>query len=639
MYEHLTSTTVYRWGTRHAFTRWSDGRTLPLLRGGDGDPTPAEQLLADLQAGTIETPEALTERLGALSPNDLAAFEQATVGLFDAIVDGTAEVEDGADRLAVLETLANAIEGARSEGTRREDAAAAEQASIDAIRNRVHTDPENANGDGGAEGEAAGGDGDPGDQATEPAAAAPAATPEPEPVSAAAPPPAPVISRVAVRRPTPQPTRSSGQAARSVITAAADCPGFSAGQEIPGIEALTEALSRRADALAGVTIPEGGAPMKYLVATARATYPEDRDLRTIQRNGMAVEQVITAAIGRNGERLRSLTAAGGFCAPAPPLYDQISISATDRPARNALPSFMAGRGKVMFMPSPLWTDYASGVRVWTSTNDVEALTNSNVRKGCVRVDCDDTQTVEVYAIPVCVTVGNFFDRTYPERRQAILDGVAAWQARFAERALLSKIATGSTTVTTGQTLGTIRDVLAVLDRAIAGFQSRWRVEDGFRLEWFAPRWLRNMMRADLVRALPVSGASITENLAVADGTLAGLLTARGLNVTWLWDGENGGTDQEFGAETGAALQNWPTRVISYLFHPGAHVFLDGGELNIGVQRDSTLNSTNDLQIWGETFEGLMTPGLESLRLDMDVCPSGEVSGSTDVTGSLCVVGS
>ncbi len=593
---------------------------------------PVEQLIADLQAGTIADAEALASRIAALTPEELTAFTEATVVLFDQIVDGEAEVEDGADRLEVLETLANAVDAARADSTRREAAAADEQARMDAIRSRVHPDTP-AEGEATEEGEPAPAEGERATSETPPAEGEPAPAGEPQPVAAAT--TAPRVTRVAVRRPV---ERSAPRPGTSVITAAAEVEGYAAGQPIPDLHAMTAALSRRADALRRITVAEGG-EVSYHVATIRADYPEERDLRRVQHNPQAVESMVAAVLGARSENLLAMTAAGGFCAPPTPLYDQIQIAEADRPARGALPSFMASRGRVTYQSSPNWTGYTSGVRKWTSTNDTEALNNANVRKACVRVDCGTDTTVEVYAIPVCVTVGNFFDRTFDERREAIVQDVMAWQARFAEREILQSIADNSTTVTSGTILGAVRDVSATLDRAIAGFFSRYRVGDAFRLEFWAPRWLRNMMRADLVRALPVSGASLEENLAVADAQLERLFTARGLNVTWLWDGERGGTNQEFGAEAGAALQNWPSNAITYLFHPGAHRFLDGGELNLGVVRDSTLNATNDLQIWSETFEGVMHPGLESLRIDMDLCPSGEISGTVDTTGSICLTGS
>ena len=605
-----------------------------------------EQLLADLAAGNIADAEALAARVAELDDEEVGALEAQATEQFDAIMDGTAELEEGVERLDALNTLADVVDATRADADRRYTEAAAAAEAEAQIAQRVHgeTQPEGGDGgdggDGGGEGEGDnGGDGggDDGGTTVETTTETTVETAEtePEPVPASATPPR--IGRIAVRRMPERVAATPTQAATTII-AAADGTGVTAGGRVADFEQLSQLLSERAEDLRSAVVAEGSVE-RARVATIRASYPAEQDLRAIQRNPQAVEQAVTAAIGRDGERYAAITAAGGFCAPAVPLYDQISIADAGRPARMALPSFQAQRGRVIYMPSPNWTGYASGVRKWTSTNDTEALSNSNVRKPCVRVDCPSELTAEVYAIPVCVTVGNFFDRTFDERRQAILDDVMAWQARFAERELLQAIADHSTTVTAGQTLGTIRDVLAILDRAMAGFISRYRVRDDFRMEWWAPRWLRNNMRADLVRALPVSGASLEENLAVADAQIERLIAARGINVTWLWDGERGGTDQEFGAEAGGSLQNWPTRVISYLFHPGAHRFLDGGELNLGVQRDSTLNATNDLQIWSETFEGAMHPGLESLRIDMDVCPSGEIAGTVDTTGVICTTGS
>jgi hypothetical protein len=608
---------------------------------------PVQELLEHLQAGDLSE-EQFAEALAALSDEQLAEFETVASETFDGIRAGEVEIEG--EPLVLLERIVDAVEATRSEAANRLSSAEAAQAAADALEDRLRpaaeTDPAGGDGD-----VPAGGEGD--TTETEPAEGdntpagdepvgdgEPTADAEPEPVAAAASPRRPAlprIGRVAARRPAARAPRPSTDAPRSVITAAADVPGFSAGQEIPGREQLAEAIVRRAEALRRVSIPEGG-EVSLHVATIRADYPEAQDLRSVGHDPRAVEQAITAALGQNNSELVSMTAAGGICAPPTPLYDQISIADDGRPARQALPSFQADRGGITFMPPPVWTDFTAGVRKWETDRDVEALTNSNVRKPCVRVDCDDAVTEEIYGIPVCVTVGNFYARTFDERVQAILDGVGAWQARFAERELLDKIGSESTSVSTEQTLGSTRDVLATLDRAIAGFRSRHRVADAFRLDFWAPRWLRDNMRADLVRSLPASGATLDEQLAVADATLDAFFARRMVNVTWLWDGENS-TDQEFGAEAGGSLQNWPTRAITYLFHPGAWLFLDGGVLDLGVVRDSTLNASNDLQIWSESFEGLAFRGLESLRIDMNICPSGEVSGTTDVTPLLCSTGS
>jgi hypothetical protein len=60
------------------------------------------------------------------------------------------------------------------------------------------------------------------------------------------------------------------------------------------------------------------------------------------------------------------------------------------------------------------------------------------------------------------------------------------------------------------------------------------------------------------------------------------------------------------------------------------LFLDGGTLDLGLVRDSTLNSTNDYKIFLETFEGVAKVGVESLRVTTPVILAG-ASAATVVT--------
>ncbi len=45
-------------------------------------------------------------------------------------------------------------------------------------------------------------------------------------------------------------------------------------------------------------------------------------------------------------------------------------------------------------------------------------------------------------------------------------------------------------------------------------------------------------------------------------------------------------------------------------------------VEFGIVRDSILNSTNDFQIFMETFEGICMVGHESLVITSTVCPNG-----------------
>lgn len=74
-----------------------------------------------------------------------------------------------------------------------------------------------------------------------------------------------------------------------------------------------------------------------------------------------------------------------------------------------------------------------------------------------------------------------------------------------------------------------------------------------------------------------------------------------------------------------------------LYPEGSWLFLDGGTLDLGFVRDSTLNSTNDYQVFAETFEAVALVGVESLALTMDLCPSG--AGSATASIDPCATGS
>jgi hypothetical protein len=59
----------------------------------------------------------------------------------------------------------------------------------------------------------------------------------------------------------------------------------------------------------------------------------------------------------------------------------------------------------------------------------------------------------------------------------------------------------------------------------------------------------------------------------------------------------------------------------FLFPPGSWLFLDGGELDLGIVRDSTLSATNDFESFAETWEAAAFVGSESLAVTSTVCPS------------------
>lgn len=81
------------------------------------------------------------------------------------------------------------------------------------------------------------------------------------------------------------------------------------------------------------------------------------------------------------------------------------------------------------------------------------------------------------------------------------------------------------------------------------------------------------------------------------------------------------------AAAGSNIPAYPTKIDALLFTTGTKLFLDGGTLDLGLVRDSSLNSRNRYRQFMETFEGVADRGVENLRLVMAVDPNGSTVGT------------
>lgn len=482
-------------------------------------------------------------------------------------------------------------------------------------------------------------DGDPDDADPEPEPAAdpepaepvaadpipePAADPEPLPVAAST---RPRLGRTGARRPAsthprPQPRPASGFGALGLVAAAAH-GNIQAGEPIQDEGKLADAFRYAIEASAGYS---GGGRVKVPIVSAPhrdnplAIYGEDRFLDGNLRGNMAKI--------RRANDPEAITAAGGICVPPMPVYSQPVIGDVTRPAWDRmLTRFGADRGAVTTLPPPILPEVEGAVGQWT--NDTDITPGQNV-KPCLTITCPEESTDEIYAVTECLRYGNFRASFFAEQIEAWLRLTAVQHARFAETLLLTQIGTESTQVTTGQLLGTTRDVLASLDRATASFESYHRAEN-VQWTWGAPDWLTDMMRADLARELP---GAYAERLAMADAQFAEMFARRGITPTWLFDGESG---QVFGAQGDGPLQGWPSTVVTYLYPTGSWLGLDGGRFDFGIIRDRALIETNEAIQFSETLEGAHFHGVGSWRLAMDCCPDG--SSSEPVSISPCDTGS
>lgn len=402
------------------------------------------------------------------------------------------------------------------------------------------------------------------------------------------------------RRPVPQAT-----AAPVAITAGADIPGYTAGSSMNDMNDVAEAMVKRIHSLRRVN---GGDGEQHIVASLTTSYPEDRTLGTdAQSNWDKVHEV------------QALVAAGGHQAPFEVKYDIFGFGTDARPVKAALPSFQADRGGIRYILPPVLSSYPNAVGIWTAANDA-AQTPNPAAKNSLTVAAAVETTVATDAVTLQLQFGNLVTRAYPELVARHNELALIQHAREAEQNLLAGLTAGSTAVTTSSLIGVARDFLVQVGKAATGYRSRHRLDPKDQLRVIIPSWVKDAMVADLTLAMP--GDSTMSAGSVIDG----YLSDRGVSASYTLD------QDIFGAQTVAALLEFPDSFTWWIFAEGTFLFLDGGTLDIGIIRDSTLVGTNDYKMFLETFEAVAKVGIEGLAVTSSISVNGVAAALRDTTG-------
>jgi hypothetical protein len=400
---------------------------------------------------------------------------------------------------------------------------------------------------------------------------------------------------------------SQSSAAPVAITAGADIPGYTAGSPMNDMSAVAEAMSKR---LHGLRRVNGGDGEQHIVASVTTSFPEERTLTQDAESNWAKIQAVTGP--------EALVASGGHAAPYTIKYDIFGLGTTARPVRDSLPTFQADRGGIRFVTPPVLSSYGDAVGIWTNAKDITPGTDT---KTSLTVSAAQENTVATDAVTLQLQFGNLMTRAYPELIARHNELGLIQHAREAEQNLLSKIGTASTAVTTTSLIGFGRDFLVQIGRAAAAYRSRHRLEADAPLRAIVPSWVADAMQADLALNMPGDGT-----LAVAQSEINGYVKARGVNLTTSLDAT------VFGAQGAAALLEFADSFTWYLFAEGSFLFLDGGTLDLGIIRDSSLVGTNDYKMFVETFENVAFVGVESLAITSTISVNGVAAALRDTTG-------
>jgi hypothetical protein len=395
------------------------------------------------------------------------------------------------------------------------------------------------------------------------------------------------------------------------ITAGADIPGYTAGSTINDMNEVAQAMEKRIHSLRRVN---GGDGEQHIVASITTQFDEARTLTTDAEANSAKVAVFAA-------ESKALVASGGHSTPFEVKYDIFAQGSTNvRPVRDSLPRFQADRGGIRFVTPPSFAGdtYANAVGVWTAANDSAETPGT---KASLTISAAAEVTASTDAVTLQLQFGNLMTRAYPELIARHNELALVQHAREAEQSLLSKIAAGSTAVTTSSLIGFGRDFLVQIRRAAVAYRSRHRIDPQTTLKAIIPSWVYDAMAADLTLAMPGDNT-----LAVSKSEIDGYLSTVNVELVASLDAT------VFGAQGAAALLEFPDSFVWYLFAEGTFLFLDGGSLDLGIIRDSTLVGTNDYKMFVETFEGLAKVGIESLAITSTISVNGVAAALRDTTG-------
>jgi hypothetical protein len=422
-------------------------------------------------------------------------------------------------------------------------------------------------------------------------------------------------TRPQLRRP-PTPSRDRLPAENSaVLTAAAGLDGIRGGQVLDRMK-LAEAMRTVARRLGPPAKSEAGIEQRFFIGQAVYPFPEERRLQPgeLDANTRKIQAVIPPSLpGVPGNQ--ALVASGGLCAPLEVIYTMPNFASQARPVRDALPSFAAERGGVNVPTATVISDITTAISVIDEAEDT--LGGTFATKSCQDLTCPAYTETAVTVIAHCREYGNLNARAWPEKIAHENDLTMAAHARTAEQYLLDRIKALSINVTYAADLGIMADFVDAVLRAQAGIRYRLRMTPGSVFRVLVPEHLREELSSDWIQT--------QFDRVQPQESVSAMLERYRINVSYYMDAPSTGAGA-WAAEAAGTLDDFPTDIQWAIFPEGEFIHVDGGTLDLGLVRDSTLNSTNDFQIFGETFENVarIGPAQGALWVTQTGAATGEV---------------
>lgn len=364
----------------------------------------------------------------------------------------------------------------------------------------------------------------------------------------------------------------------------------------------------------------------------------DSDQRLLANDPVTNYVMLNAAAdpGQATEHLQSLVASGTLCPPDNPIYNFVRYAVPQAPVEAALPTVPAPRGGLRYIHTPDFRAAREAIGTRTAAQNADPNTED---KPCSRAVCPNISEAYVTAVSECVKWDNLTYRAFPELVANYMADVAVNFASVKECLYLTAIDDASTEVTADvPAYGAMRALTFQLRAAASAYRKRQNMPRTAPLVWMAPNWLPDVLIADMVNDHALGLDMLTR---ASEGLIAQVFS--NLNILPVWYNDQAScTDtwtqdlQAWRYPQGAGDINlWPHEPITYLHAPGEFVRMDAGSLDVGLVRDSALNSTNDLELFAEQWVGVVHLGLEAIKITHTICPNGT---APDAVAELACVG-
>lgn len=315
-----------------------------------------------------------------------------------------------------------------------------------------------------------------------------------------------------------------------------------------------------------------------------------------------------------------------ICEPLDILRDIPDQFNTSEPVRDMFPSRPASRLGFQFTRSVGLADLAGAVALWDEEDQAAVDPDDpDTWKPCLLVDCPTPEDIKAEAVVACLLWDITHEMSNPENIANLMNALRALRARTKEGRILQRIDALASRYTFAGEYGAVPTVIEAVNTALAMATFANREEDS-TYDVILPPGLVHLLRIDLA-ARGFEGFSITDALAyVRDRVDVG-------NVVMSLDASLGG-EPSLPFPTinppGDPAEVLPTLSDTYrvrVVDPGAAIYSETGQINVGTQTDTSLLRQNRTQFFTEEFLFLAKQGPAPwFAIDVDLCGNGARAG-------------